>query len=439
MSSCSILALTPIELSPSNIIETNAEIESNIGVWNSGATYSKGQPAIHGASVWASKEDANQGNAPYTAVGTELALHSSVRQYVYVRWWHSYLTFAVGELVNASIYVGAPAGADGQQYMSLTGGVNKPLPDGQIDNADWEWVGATTSYFYTRTDIENGGDAGEQFWDNVQSKGFVLITALAADPLNYFPLIDSETQSQITEASKWTYVRDVNPHLIFDSSPSTQTQRLENLLYKLQIDQPFSDIVCLNAEGTEIQVIIRDALDNIVHDETQELRRKHSSPYTLLYNYQDREPDFYMRDLPIAFSSSVEININAEAGALAKVGGIYIGTAFSIGNAQYTPRVGTYVFKATQTNDFIEDSLKRVVTRTVKFAEFPVIAEQKQHDEMVRRLDGITDAGGAGRPSIFMGIRDDYVSFSLLGYLERHSQALGANKTTNNIKIEGVK
>lgn len=437
---CEVLALTPIKLTPENILETNAEIESNIGVWNSAATYSIGQPSILGAVIWASKEDANINNKPYTDVGNYLALDSSVRRYTYVTWWRDYINYQVGQVANSYEPYGATVGSNYLQYKSITGGINKALPAGMVDNADWEYIGLRSSYFNTRTDIENGGDVGEHFWDASQNKGFILIAVLAADPTNYFPLIDSSTQSQITSESKWSYVRDVNPYLIFDGSPSSQTERTENLYYELKIDEPFTDIVCMNAEGNEIQVIVKDQDTQVeIVNETLELRRRHSSPYTLFYNYRDKEPDLYLKDLPVGVASTIEININANVDAKAKIGGLYIGTAFSIGNAKYTPRVGTYVYKQSETNDFIADSIKRVVSRTVKFAEFPVTARQSQHDEMVRRLDGITDAGGDDRPSVFMGLRDDYVSFSLLGYLERHSQGLGASATDNNIRIEGVR
>ena len=418
------------------VATTNAEIESDIGVWNDQATYSIGDVQIFNDSVWYSKEDNNKGNPPFLDNGSNtgrlLSPSSSVTPKKYVYDYHLFHSFKgrypkTGEFVNNVSWL---------WHSNIDNNSTAPPTNG-VSNAAWTNVGARKSFLYTRTNITEAYKAGDEIFDVSQNIGFIVMRDFPANSGNYFPRINDTTRAKITEASKWEFLRKTNPYLILDESPYTQTIRAETLEITITANRFFDSIALLNMEGLNVEVVAKAADTGVEsHNQTHNLREPYPNEFQ---NWT--KPVRFNKDVVIdgLINSSpnmiITIKINAP-NAIAKLGKLIIGTKTFAGTAVYDPsvRIDAYLKDGeNKTHNYLDNSYS--VGHAIKTVNIPISDPPEKHVELVNLFEKVMELRFEGIPIYYRTIDE---SFSILGYLQTTEQFRVPNGTKNKLQIRGL-
>jgi hypothetical protein len=171
----------------------------------------------------------------------------------------------------------------------------------------------------------------------------------------YESSIDGNTGKDPTDPENidsWIDLGATNPWAMFDDIIGTTTDNWELIDVTLAIPDRVSSITLLNIAAVEVQVIVTDALEGEVYNETFDM-----VSYDNVADYYDyffapivRKDEVYIESLPLYSNAEIQLLIR-NPGQLAKCGNAVFGDERAIGETQMGARLGQIDYSVKEFNE----------------------------------------------------------------------------------------
>lgn len=243
--------------------------------------------------------------------------------------WSGGTTYAAGALASV-------AGAAGLVtiYESLQA---SNLNHSPASSPSW-WQAVQTSY------AEYAGGTTYAAGDRV---------IVAASDKEYVSAQGSNTGHAVTDTAWWIEVGPTAPWRPFDALIQTQAERLDEINYTIEATGLVDTVVLLNISAASAQVIVTDATDGVVYDETVSLVSTSGIDNWAAY-FRDpirRRRDYPFDDLPAYRAPEIQVVLE-DAGETVGLGALVIGRGVELGGTQYGGQVGIQDYSRKAQDDF---------------------------------------------------------------------------------------
>ena len=235
-----------------------------------------------------------------------------------------------------------------------------------------------------------------------------------------------------TSPDKWVYVSTTNPRLMFDLSVTSQTVYADSIAVSIQATGRVPCLALLNISAVEAHVVMTDAIDGVVYDQTHSLVSTFgiNNWYDYFFNPIVRRQDLIILDLPLYTSPTVTVTLSAP-GEDVRCGAFILGPAITVGDTLYGASVGIQDFSVKQQNEFGDYFIVKRAFR--KIGSFPVRVQAQRVDMLQNLL-----ARRRSTPTLYVGT-GEYASTTILGFYKEVSTAVNyATESDMSIEIEGL-
>lgn len=180
------------------------------------------------------------------------------------------------------------------------------------------------------------------------------------------------------EPSYWVFVSKSNAWKMFDTENNTQTERADNITVSLEPVYIANGIFLGNMDANSVTVMVTDAVDGEVYNETYSLvlSNSGSSFWNWFFRRIRRRSVFLAVDLPMYANATIDIVIE-KTGSTAKCGMCCIGPLEDLGLAKYGLARGIQDFSETT---FDVDGVSSTVERN--FAKEMEVDIEVDNDEV---------------------------------------------------------
>lgn len=245
-------------------------------------------------------------------------------------------------------------------------------------------------------------------------------------------LVNSNVGNPLSDAAKWLEIGPTNRWAMFDTIVGTQTENADSIAVQLTTPGRVDSVAVLNVSAASLQVVMTDAIEGVVYDETIPL----VSPsgvidwYAYFFEPIVRLTDMVVTGMPPYAGAEVSVTL-LDTGNTAMCGALVFGQSKDIGDAQYGATVGIRDFSRKEQNDF-GDFL--VVERAFsKRASFNVWMPSGLTDQVQNLL-----ASYRATPIVYVG-SEAYGSTLIFGfYRDFNVELAGPNHSLCSIEIEGL-
>lgn len=253
----------------------------------------------------------------------------------------------VYDVADAPFALGAEVWDDGHVFRSLVEGNNAALTDaaswvdlGEVDGGALKWVAGT--YAENATSILNS-----RIWKSVEGG-------------------NAETPGS---GSKWVDIGPTNRFRAFDLMFNRPAESIGEIKWVFSMPQSINAITIVLPKGAFCEVIINDAEDEEVYNETIRLTLDSGGgPYNHDFSPIDTVSRVILHALPPGTGKTISIRIYGAASSVVSAGQIGMGFAYDIGTAIVGSRVSIVNFKDPVENEFgIVSFSNRPIRRVVEF------------------------------------------------------------------------
>lgn len=189
-----------------------------------------------------------------------------------------------------------------------------------------------------------------------------------------------------TETTFWVYVSMTNRWKMFDDSNTSQTVNADSINVVVDAISRPNAVFLGNVECTDIQIIQRDSLNNIVFDETYPMYENTGTPasyYSWFLSQRQNKIDLFVAELLPYAGGTVQV-ILTNTGQDAKCATMLVGYADGVGTTSLGATVGIQDFSIKRTNEFGDaEILERPFSRE---GEFNVLIDNGSIDRLVQLL-----------------------------------------------------
>jgi hypothetical protein len=234
-----------------------------------------------------------------------------------------------------------------------------------------EWNGVTSWSLGSRVIVISSGSPAEEVHNVYES--------LVDSNTGHNPLDDKQAPSGVPQY--WILVGKTNRWKMFDNSNSSQTVKADSIEIELHIARRPNSVALLNVEAANIEIIMKDANDVEVFNETFSMVESSGDPsyYNWFFQQIQRRTDLFVDGLPPVAGGKVFINI-LNPGEDAKCGTCVVGYAEKFGETQLGAEVGIIDFSVKRQNEFGDyEVLERAYSRE---GRFPVFVRNSVIDRM---------------------------------------------------------
>jgi hypothetical protein len=230
----------------------------------------------------------------------------------------------------------------------------------------------------------------------------------------------------------WILVGKTNRWKMFDNRNSSQTVRMDSIEVELQIARRPNSVALLNVEAASIEVIMKDANDLEVFNQTFSMVENSGEPsfYNWFFQQIQRRTDLFVDGLPPLAGGKIFINI-LNPDEEAKCGTCVIGYAEPFGETQLGAEVGIIDFSVKRQNEFGDyDVLERAYSRE---GRFPVFVSNSIIDRMQTLL-----AERRAIPTLYIAA-ERYSCTYIYGFYEDMANVIQYNDfSLFNIRVIGL-
>lgn len=321
--------------------------------------------------------------------------------------WSSITTYASGA------QVGITSGYTVTLYQSLAAANTGNSP--ATSPAWWTAIG-TTYAEYDSAAVYGLGDRVINLTDH-----HVYESAQAAN-----------TGHALTDAAWWIDAGATNRWAMFDTTNGTTTAHPSSIDVTLAMSSRIDGIALLNVSASTVQVILTDATDGVVYNQTQSLTSTTGIDdwYSYLFDEVVRRRDVTFYDLPPYGSLTVQIIIDG-GGSAVECGTCILGLVRQIGGTSYGAGVGINDYSRKETDVFGNYSITERAFS--KRGDFRVTIENTDLDEIVRIL-----AAYRATPIVYDGT-GIYGSTLVFGFYKNFSVEIAyPTKSFCTLEVEGL-
>lgn len=248
----------------------------------------------------------------------------------------------------------------------------------------------------------------------------------------YQSLTGSNLGNSLSNTAAWLDLGPTNRYLMFDLSNSSQTVNGDEIDLTIDVTGRINSVAFLNIVASELQVIVTDATDGVVYDETISLIASDdvSNWWEYFFLPVRRYGDWTFLDLPTYSNPTVRLIIR-DPGATVKVGSAVLGLSRNIGNTVYPSDLSIQDYSRKEVDDFGYYTI--VVRDFAKKANLKVSSPENQVDVITEILADLR-----ATPCLFVGVEAYRASWVYGFYREWKWQLAGPNESYLYLDIEGL-
>lgn len=231
----------------------------------------------------------------------------------------------------------------------------------------------------------------------------------------YVSAAGSNTGHAVTDAAWWTFYAATNAYSMFDQSIGRQTTNADSIVVEFDVTGRIDTAAFQNVSAESIQIVVTDAIDGVVYDET--FIMVSDSGITDWYAYFTEEivriADLTVTELPGAYANPTIEATLLDAGQTVACGEMILGAARHIGGTKWSP-TGSIQDYSTKEADLFGGF--NVVERAyAKRWSFQVLVAAGFVDTLYDML-----ASYRATPILYIG-DDDYNAMAVFGYFRDFS------------------
>lgn len=169
----------------------------------------------------------------------------------------------------------------------------------------------------------------------------------------YESLQDSNTgNNPATATTWWIEVSVTNPYRMFDGKLGSPTSKSDSIEVTIDVGELVTGMALFNIDAASVQVIVTDAIDGEVYNETFFMADYSpvSSHYTYFFSPITTKTDLAITDLP-TYAAPIDVIIS-KAGGVAECGELILGLLAQIGRANYGTNVSIRDFSSKNVDGF---------------------------------------------------------------------------------------
>ncbi len=237
-----------------------------------------------------------------------------------------------------------------------------------------------------------------------------------------------------TNSLIWYPQSKTNRHRIFDAKMSSGTSNLNSIQYKFNVGD-VDTVAFFGLNAKSVRVIIRDANDNILYEQTREtIIRFVTNWYDWTYTKAKERKAAHFRNLPMVYNATMEVIIdNAETTATCTH--IAFGTSTDIGITLLNPSPIVSVRNIIPKTKNDKGVVITDKSMTYKRVVANVLVSNDLIDEIQEQLDLLN-------AQVCLFIADEreegYASLLIFGLYKDFDIPIGYEKSIYQIEIEGV-
>lgn len=248
----------------------------------------------------------------------------------------------------------------------------------------------------------------------------------------YQALVSGESGNSLSNAAKWLDLGPTNRYNMFDQSNSSQTLNGEDIDVTIEVTGRINSVAFLNLVAETIQVIVTDAVDGEVYNETVSLIS--SDDVTSWWEYFflpiRRYGDWTFLDLPTYNNPTVRVIIT-NASSIAKVGSVVLGLSRELGGTVYPSSVSITDYSKKEVDEFGYYTI--IVRDFAKVADLKVAVDEIRIDSITEILSDLR-----ATPVLFVGV-ENYRATWVYGFMKEWKWNLaGPNESYLLLYIEGL-
>lgn len=214
--------------------------------------------------------------------------------------------------------------------------------------------------------------------------------------------------SDEANAAFWLEVGPSNRWAMFDTALSTRTANPDSVEVSLQIPTRVDAVALMNVSGASAHVVMTDADENEVYNETRSLVSTEGIVdwYAYFFEPITRITDVIFDDLPRVSGATIDVSLSAP-GDTAAIGALVVGQQFVVGETEMGAEVGIRDYNRQVQNEFGEWKItERGYSDT---ANFRVLVERGRVDAVKQILTRFR-----GTPIVYSA-SDAYAATLILG------------------------
>lgn len=217
------------------------------------------------------------------------------------------------------------------------------------------------------------------------------------------------TPTGLSTDTWWLKVSSTNRWKMFDNAVQSQTSNLNSIDTVLTVSDRINSVTLLNCSATTAQVIMTDAVDGQVFNQTYPLVSDSGITDWYAYFFEPiiRLQDLSITDMPPYAGATVEI-ILSESGETVLLGAAILGLQRNIGDTQYGANTGITDYSVKTQNDFGDYEILERAYRNR--GEFTVFVD----NGLIAQLQ-IFLASIRATPTVFIG-SDSYTNTIIFGF-----------------------
>lgn len=248
----------------------------------------------------------------------------------------------------------------------------------------------------------------------------------------YQSLISSNLGNSLSNQAAWLDLGPTNRHLMFDMSNSSQTVNGETIDTTIAVTGRINSVAFLNLVAATVQVIVTDAVDGEVYNQTVSLIADNdvSNWWEYFFLPVRRYGDWTFIDLPTYYNPTVRLIIS-DPGATAKVGSAVLGLSRDLGQTVYPSDVSIQDYSKKDVDEFGYYTI--IVRNFAKRANLKVFSSESRLDSIHEILSDLR-----ATPCLFVGVESLRATWVYGFYKDYKSQLAGPNEMYLLLEIEGL-
>ena len=236
----------------------------------------------------------------------------------------------------------------------------------------------------------------------------------------------------LTDPAWWLDVGPANTWAMFDQINGTATVGAAGLDVTVKPDGRIDSIALLNVDAAEVRVIVTDATDGMIHDQTYSMASDSGITDWYAYFYEPiiRKTDLIVSGFLLYAAPTIRVIVSA-GGSPVSVGNMVMGQSREIGSTGYGAQVGINDYSRKEADGF---GNYMVVERAFsKKASFNLLIDASAVDNTQTLL-----AAYRATPILYIGA-DAYGSTAVFGFYKSFDITIAyPNHSLCNLEIEGL-
>lgn len=233
-------------------------------------------------------------------------------------------------------------------------------------------------------------------------------------------------------AGNWTLVGSNNRWSMFDQVVQSQTTHADSIAVTLSLTSRTDTVALLNVDATSARVVMTDAVEGVVYDQTEGLVSSSGITDYFAYFFEPiaRKSDVVFEGLPPYANAQVAVTLS-ETGQTVACGALIVGLSKDLGGTQYGASLGIVDYSVKQQDSFGNYSIvERAFSRK---ASFSVVVENGVVDQLMTLLSGYR-----ATPILYLG-SSSFAASAVFGFYKDFSTVISfPDVSILSIELEGL-